>query len=147
MKLPEFDIIHEGHVVRGMPVQAVAMEVKRDGVNQSVNGLHDLKYIMLSTHVFYKLKISQIYLLSVLLGRTVCDGERPRYEVILHVNNDYGRSRPYNLNISISVFSFSKKKCIKITFFIQPFQQKTNSCLLMLPSPDTLKIINRSLMS
>ena len=53
MKLPEFDIIHEGHVVRGMPVQAVAMEVKRDGVNQSVNGLHDLKYIMLSTHVFF----------------------------------------------------------------------------------------------
>ena len=53
MKLPEFDIIHEGHVVRRMPVQAVAMEVKRDGVNQSVNGLHDLKYIMLSPHVFF----------------------------------------------------------------------------------------------
>ena len=53
MKLPEFDIIHEGHVVRRMPVQAVAMEVKRDGVNQSVNGLHDLKYNMLSPHVFF----------------------------------------------------------------------------------------------
>ena len=28
---------------------------------------------------------------------------------------------------------------------IQPFQQYTNSCMLMLPSPDTLKIMNRSL--
>ena len=48
MKLPEFDIIHEGHVVRGMPVQTVAMEVKRDRINQAVDGLHDLKYIMFS---------------------------------------------------------------------------------------------------
>ena len=33
------------------------------------------------------------------------------------------------------------------TFFIQPFQQNTNSCLLMLPSPETLKIMKRSLIS
>ena len=30
-------------------------------------------------------------------------------------------------------------------FLIQPFQRKTNSCLLMLPSPETLKIMNISL--
>ena len=47
MKLPEFDIIHKRHVVRGMPVQAVAVEVKRDRVNEAVDGLDDLKYIML----------------------------------------------------------------------------------------------------
>ena len=33
------------------------------------------------------------------------------------------------------------------TFLIHPFQQKTNSCLLILPSPETLNIINRSLIS
>ena len=47
MKLPELDIIHEGHVVWGMPVQAVAVEVKGDRVNEAVDGLDDLKYIML----------------------------------------------------------------------------------------------------
>ena len=53
MKLPEFDIIHKGHVVWGMPVQAVAMEVKRDRVNEAVDGLDDLKYIM-SCVLFWK---------------------------------------------------------------------------------------------
>ena len=104
MILPEFDIIHEGHVVRRMPVQAVAMEVKRDGVYQPVNWLHDLKYILLSSRyqnmfvctIFLNCKLL-IYLLSVLLGRTVGDGEGARYEVILHVNDDDGRSRPHNL--------------------------------------------------
>ena len=42
MKLPELDIIHEGHVVWGMPVQAVAVEVKRDGVDEAIDGLDNL---------------------------------------------------------------------------------------------------------
>ena len=49
----------------------------------------------------------------------------------------------YHKSYSILIFYFLIVTLL-LTFLIHPFQQKTNSCLLMLPSPETLKIMNRS---
>ena len=42
MKLVEMDVVHEGEVVRGMPVQAVADQVEGDGLDQTVDGGNNL---------------------------------------------------------------------------------------------------------
>ena len=51
----------------------------------------------------------------------------------------------FHRNLCFHYLFFPQNK--SVTFLIQPFQQNTNSCLLMLPSPETLKIMKRSLMS
>ena len=44
----------------------------------------------------------------------------------------------------IAASDYDTDEQIISTFLIQLFQQNTNSCLLMLPSPDVLKIRNKS---
>ena len=85
-----------------MPVQAVAVEVEWNRVDQAIDGLHDLEQYMMNA---FHLRFILVYLLSVLLCRTICDGERPRDKVVLYVNNDNCRPWPHNLkNITLSLF-------------------------------------------
>ena len=53
MKLPVLYIVNEGHVVRGVPVQAVAVHVEGDGVKQVVDWSNNLQFMfyVLSLHV------------------------------------------------------------------------------------------------
>ena len=144
MKLPEFDIIHEGHVVRGMPVQTVAMEVKRDRINQAVDGLHDLKYIMffLNAKLFRFTSSPFCWAGQFVMEREPDMKSFCTSTMIIAVR---GLTIYFHRNLCFHYLFFSQNK--SVTFLIQPFQQNTNSCLLMLPSPETLKIMKRSLMS
>ena len=64
------DGVHEGDVVLRVPVQAVAVHVKGDGVDQSVDGSH--------------------HLLSLLARRAVDDGQAAGDEVVLDIDDDEG---------------------------------------------------------
>ena len=43
VELPQVDVVDEGHVVTGVPVQAVAVHVEGHGVDQVVDRSHDLE--------------------------------------------------------------------------------------------------------
>ncbi len=45
MQLPLVHVVDEREMVRGVPVQAVAVDVEGDGVNQLVDGCHDLEQV------------------------------------------------------------------------------------------------------
>ena len=71
------DGVHEGDVVLGVPVQAVAVHVEGDGVDQSVDGGNNL--------------------LAILPGGAVDDCQAARYEVVLDIHDDQGGSRADDL--------------------------------------------------
>ena len=78
---------------------------------------------------------------AILSCGTVGDGQTTADEVILYINYDDCTSWLDNL---IQILLLLLQSWTYLTFLIHPFQQKTNSCILMLPSPDTLKIMNKS---
>ena len=67
------DVVNEGDVVGGVPVQAVAVQVEGDGVQHPVDGSH--------------------HVLAILTCRALGDGEAARDEVILHVHDNDGTPR------------------------------------------------------
>ena len=102
MKLPVRDIVNEGHMVRGVPVQAVAVHVEGDGVKQVVDWSNNLQFMfyVLSLHVAVACGMSppSSYILSILLCRTVDDSEAATNEVVLDINYYKGCLGLYNLN-------------------------------------------------
>ena len=42
MKLPQVDSVNEGDMVSGMPVETVAVEIKGNSVNETIDGSHNL---------------------------------------------------------------------------------------------------------
>ena len=67
------DVVDEGDVVGGVPVQAVAVQVEGDCVQHPVDGPH--------------------HVLAILTCGALGDGEAARDEVILHVHDYDGTPR------------------------------------------------------
>ena len=68
---PHLNIVNEGHVVRRVPVQAVVTLIKRNRVQEVVDGLNNI--------------------FTILLGGTVLDGQTSADEVVLNIDNYKGR--------------------------------------------------------
>ena len=80
-ELPHLDVVNEGDVVGGVPVQAVAVHGEGDGVQQCVDGRH--------------------HFLSILASRAVLDGQAPADEIILNIHNHEGRLRLHYLQFKL----------------------------------------------
>ena len=69
-ELPHLDVVNEGDVVGGVPVQAVAVHGEGDGVQQCVDGRDNF--------------------LAILSSRAVLDGQAPADEIILNIHHHQG---------------------------------------------------------
>ena len=71
------DIVNEGDVVAGVPVEAVAVQGEGHGVEHPVDRRH--------------------HVLTILICRAVGDGQTAGYKVVLHIHNYQGAPGLHNL--------------------------------------------------